>query len=133
MAKRAQVSRATVSYVLNDVTNQTISPATREAVLRAAKELDYRPNQSARSLASGQSTSLICVVPRTHLVEPALSLLGDLTTELGQRGFSLAVHFQSSSPDALTELAKALRPRLIFPLMAGITPADPPVGAVMTR
>jgi DNA-binding LacI/PurR family transcriptional regulator len=36
VAREARVSRATVSYVLNDVDNQTISNETRQAVLAAA-------------------------------------------------------------------------------------------------
>jgi DNA-binding LacI/PurR family transcriptional regulator len=49
------VSRATVSYVLNDAPDQSISEQTRAAVQAAARELGYRPNPSARSLRSGRS------------------------------------------------------------------------------
>jgi DNA-binding LacI/PurR family transcriptional regulator len=55
VARRAGVSRATVSYVLNDAPDQSISDDTREAVRRAARELGYRPNSNARSLRSGRS------------------------------------------------------------------------------
>ncbi len=55
VAKRAGVSRATVSYVLNDAPDQSISEQTRRAVYRAARELGYRPHPGARSLRSGRS------------------------------------------------------------------------------
>jgi len=55
IATKANVSLATVSYILNNVSNQSISPETRELVLKIAKELEYRPNLNARSLASKKS------------------------------------------------------------------------------
>ena len=71
IARAAGVSRATVSYVLNDNPNQTISEATREAVLKAARELDYRPNAAARSLRSGRGTAVVFPLPglgQTHVI-----------------------------------------------------------------
>lgn len=41
VALRAGVSRATVSYVLNDVTDEKITQQTRERVIRAARLLGY--------------------------------------------------------------------------------------------
>lgn len=55
IAKAAQVSIATVSYVLNSVPNQTIPNETRQRVLDAASELRYVPNLAARSLIKRQS------------------------------------------------------------------------------
>ena len=49
VAERAGVSTATVSLVLNG-TPSRISEATAETVRRAALELDYRPDPTARSL-----------------------------------------------------------------------------------
>ena len=56
VAKRAGVSIATVSYVLNN--RESISQATRERVLRAAAELGYRPSVIARGLQDGRSRML---------------------------------------------------------------------------
>jgi LacI family transcriptional regulator len=58
VAKRAGVSRTTVSYVLNNVTTIRISEATRQRVLDAVQELDYHPNAIARSLARKQTLTL---------------------------------------------------------------------------
>ena len=51
VARLADVSTATVSYVLNNVEGRRISAQTRDAVNRAAKLLGYRPNLAARNLA----------------------------------------------------------------------------------
>ncbi len=59
VARRAEVSRALVSIVMRDA--KGASAPTRERVLRAARELDYRPDLRARSLARHHS-GLIGVV-----------------------------------------------------------------------
>lgn len=52
VAKRAGVSQPTVSFVLNDRRDVSIAEATRQRVLAAAAELDYRPNRAAQALRS---------------------------------------------------------------------------------
>lgn len=58
VARRAQVSRTTVSFVLRGRDDMRISEGTRQKVLRAARELDYRPNLTATSLRSGKSHAI---------------------------------------------------------------------------
>jgi DNA-binding LacI/PurR family transcriptional regulator len=53
VAKRAGVSKGTVSAVINE--KNTASSETREAVLRTMKELNYRPRASARNLKNTSS------------------------------------------------------------------------------
>jgi len=48
VAKKAGVSIATVSRVINNV--PLVNPQTKEKVLQAVKETGYRPNAIARSL-----------------------------------------------------------------------------------
>lgn len=62
MARLAGVSTAVVSYVLNDGPRPA-SAAARERVLTAVKELDYRPNAAARTLASGRMHAIGLLVP----------------------------------------------------------------------
>lgn len=63
VAERAGVSRATVSFVLNDVRGARIRQETRDRVLSAAEELGYHPDITGRRLATGQ-TNLIAYVER---------------------------------------------------------------------
>ena len=64
VARRAGVSRTTVSFVLNDVRDRGISAATRERVLAVARELGYEPNAAARTLAGGATRTVALVVPQ---------------------------------------------------------------------
>jgi LacI family transcriptional regulator len=58
VAKKAQVSRTTVSFVLNNVPGISISEGTRKRVLDAAKALNYYPNAAGRKLVSGKSNTI---------------------------------------------------------------------------
>jgi DNA-binding LacI/PurR family transcriptional regulator len=60
VAARARVSTATVSRVLNGAGRA--SPATRERVLAAARELGYRPSGVARSLKLRQTRTIGLIV-----------------------------------------------------------------------
>jgi LacI family transcriptional regulator len=60
VAKRACVSTATVSRVLNNP--GVVKESTRKRVLRAVEDLNYYPNLHARSLAGGRSNSLGMIV-----------------------------------------------------------------------
>jgi LacI family transcriptional regulator len=61
IAKRAGVTAATVSMVINNKPN--ISEMTRKKVLRIAKELNYYPNVIARGLATKRSNAIGVIVP----------------------------------------------------------------------
>ena len=56
MAERAGVSTATVSFTFRRP--DKVKPATRERVLKAARELDYVPSANARGLARGKTGAL---------------------------------------------------------------------------
>jgi DNA-binding LacI/PurR family transcriptional regulator len=72
VAKLAGVSHQTVSRVLNG--SPQVRPATRERVLVAMRELDYRPNSAARALVTGRSQTLGVVSFDTTLFGPASTL-----------------------------------------------------------
>lgn len=55
VAALANVSGTTVSRVLGGRADESISPATRERVLQAARDLGYAPNSAAKALRSGRS------------------------------------------------------------------------------
>lgn len=91
VARRAGVSRTTVSFVLNDVEGASISEATRKRVLDAAAELGYVPSAAARSLASGRTWTLGLVVCHAHhlttdaVIPQALFSLNQVSRRAGFR------------------------------------------------
>jgi len=64
VARHAQVSPSTVSYVLSG--KRSISEATRLRVAESIRELGYRPHAGARALASNRSNVLALVAPLRH-------------------------------------------------------------------
>ncbi len=70
VAREAQVSPATISYVLNG--KETISEETKARVYAAMEKLNYVPNLSARVLANNTSKLIGVVIPQT---EPGSSLI----------------------------------------------------------
>ena len=60
VARRARVSTATVSRVLNN--KGLVKSTTRARVLKAVEELKYSPNLHARSLAGGKNRSIGVIV-----------------------------------------------------------------------
>jgi LacI family transcriptional regulator len=63
IAEIAQVSRSTVSRVLNN--HPSVRPAVRDRVLRVMQEHNYAPQAAARSLASSRTNTLGLLVPRS--------------------------------------------------------------------
>ncbi len=61
VSERARVSLSTVSRVLNNST--PVRPSLRERVLRAVKDLEYKPNFAARTLKTSRSHSIVFMVP----------------------------------------------------------------------
>lgn len=79
----AGVSLATVSRVMND--SGRVSDKTREKVLSAMRELDYRPNTVAQSLASHRSDCVGVLVSEVY--GPIFgSMLSGIEDELSRQG-----------------------------------------------
>lgn len=64
VARLAGVSSSTVSYVVNNGP-RPVSKATKEKVLLAIKELDYRPDAVARNLRRQSTTTVGLIIPDT--------------------------------------------------------------------
>lgn len=91
VARRAQVSTATVSYVLNGT--GVVSAATRERVLAAVAELGYQPNHSARALRT-RSHTIGVVAPGIagRLADPAIAeILAGLSETATAAGYCLLI------------------------------------------
>jgi LacI family transcriptional regulator len=65
VARRAGVSAATVSYVMNDGP-RGVSERARAKVLQAVRELGYRPDRIARSLRLQQAFAIGVILPDTN-------------------------------------------------------------------
>ena len=75
VAQAAGVSIATVSFAFRQP--ERVRAGTREAVLRAARELDYMPSASARGLARGRTGALGLFSYDLLLEEPADEPVGE--------------------------------------------------------
>ncbi len=78
IARRAGVSRSTVSYALSG--RRTVSPETRKRIAQVIEEVGYRPNAAARALKEGRTRTVGLVIP------PASQRLTDM-----QLGFVASV------------------------------------------
>lgn len=61
IARRAGVSRSTVSYALSG--KRPVADTTRRRIQRVIDELGYRPNATARALAEGRTRTIGLVIP----------------------------------------------------------------------
>lgn len=100
VAARAEVSVASVSRVLNGLSN--VSAATRERVEQAARELGYVPHAGARSLSMAKSHTVGVLLPDLH-GEFFSELLRGMDLEANRRGYLLLfsnLHAGSSQGEA---------------------------------
>jgi DNA-binding LacI/PurR family transcriptional regulator len=124
VARLAGVSHQTVSRVLHDSPN--VRGDTRERVLAAIQELDYRPNSVARALVTGRTRTLGVVTFDTTLYGPASTLLG---IEQAAHDAGYAVSISSLRPVNRDTVAAAIQQlkdqgvdgvAVIAPLRAGV-------------
>lgn len=123
VAKLAGVSRATVSYVLNNAPNRTISERTRQLVLDAAAQLGHFPHASARALRSGRSDIVLTLVPGFTVGLLYGVLLDRLDDVLTSRGYGLLVHRHTEQRMSLTELWGLVNPELVI-AVGGLSPEE---------
>jgi DNA-binding LacI/PurR family transcriptional regulator len=114
VARMAGVSRATVSYVLNDTPHQTISAATRSRVRAAAEALGYAPSAAARALRTGRSDVVLCLLPDWPIGSGMGALLGNLSTALARHGLTFVAHPGSREDRPIAHIWKALSPAAVL-------------------
>lgn len=94
IAKEAGVSVATVSYVINNRTDQRISEETRKKILQIVNLLDYKPNSSAKSLSTSKTYNIaLYMMPETSLLKRSEQLLlTEVLSEVSARhGYRLII------------------------------------------
>lgn len=100
VAREAGVSKATAARVLGGY--GTVSDRVKEAVTAAARALDYRPNELARSMTTGRSGTIGVVVG--DIENPFFSLaVRGITDVARQAGFTVIL--TNSGEDVSTERA----------------------------
>ncbi|MBF4572808.1 LacI family DNA-binding transcriptional regulator [Herbiconiux sp. VKM Ac-1786] len=88
VAKAAGVSHQTVSRVLND--HPSLRPVTRQKVLDAMRELDYRPNLAARALVTSRSRIIGILSTSSGEYGPASSIAA-VEAAARARGYSVSI------------------------------------------
>lgn len=89
IASMANVSVATVSYILNNTPGKSISEETRRRVLSAAQELNYYPSASAQRLKTNRA-KCIAVRLKYNLTMPRChQMIQGIRTYLASRGYSI--------------------------------------------
>jgi DNA-binding LacI/PurR family transcriptional regulator len=104
IADKLNVSISTVSYALNGGARQ-VPEEVRLRVEQTARELGYRPNRLARSLAAGRTMTLgvvpVATTPGMTLVPFFQSCFNGIVNELEHRQYDvlLYTHLTQASPD----------------------------------
>lgn len=94
IAKECNCSVATVSYVLNNVPNQSISEERRNKILQVANLYRYDVNPYARALAKGKMHNILLYYEDTNFPlykAEILNFIGDLSLFLKNDDFYLMV------------------------------------------
>ncbi len=99
VAQVAGVSPTTVSIVLKDPETSRVGRKTAERILKLAKELNYRPNYSARSLVTSRSHTIGLVI--TTLDNPFYAEIAhDIIQRAKEAGYSVIL---SSAPGGIED------------------------------
>ncbi|MFA3875059.1 LacI family DNA-binding transcriptional regulator [Streptomyces sp. MMCC 100] len=114
MAAASGVSRATVSFVLNDDPHQTISAATRDRVKQAARDLGYVPHGVARALREGSSRVVVLNIDAGMEGNYSRSYVQGLDAELAAHDHVLLVRHGHHTPQSTQQVLDAIAPRAVI-------------------
>lgn len=119
VARVAGVSRQTVTRALNGLPD--VSEATRQRVVAAAQELNYRPNRSAQSLVRGRTVTVGLLVE--DLANPYSSeLAGALSSAAAARDWAVVLA-EVVSPAMVARAVSTLAGRVDGLLVTGCRPS----------
>jgi DNA-binding LacI/PurR family transcriptional regulator len=122
VARRAKVSTATVSRVLNNAS--PVRNTTRARVMRAVEELKYRPNLHARSLAGGKSRSIGVIV--SNIENPFfLDVYKAVETGAHAEGYEVVMANTDYSSEQLVTSIRLMIGRRVAGLAAIVSEMDP--------
>jgi LacI family transcriptional regulator len=109
VARRAQLSVATVSRALNGFDN--VSEKAKEQVEQAARELGYIPHAGARSLSLARTNAIGVVLPDLH-GEFFSEIVRGMDREASRRGYLLLLSNLHGSPEQASLALRAMRGRV---------------------
>lgn len=89
IAKACGISQATVSYVMNNKEGKKISDKTRQLVLETARQLDYIPNSSARTMRTNKAMSIGVVTERNCINLGFSRVLSGVKRYADTKGYSI--------------------------------------------
>lgn len=122
VARRAKVSTATVSRVLNNAS--LVKNTTRARVMRAVEELKYHPNLHARSLAGGKSRSIGVIV--SNIENPFfLDIYKAVETGAHAEGYEVIMANTDYSSEQLVTSIRLMIGRRVAGLAAIVSEMDP--------
>ena len=102
IAKQAGVSVATVSYVINNRDDKRISEETKKKVRQIINLLDYKPNSSAKSLATNKTYTVALYLSHEESLykrSEQLLVTETLAAVLKQHGYHLLLQAEMESQE----------------------------------
>jgi len=130
VARAANVSTATVSHVFNNT--RPVSEATRQAVLDAARRLNYRPSAIARSLTTRRTFTVGVIV--ADVLNPFFAgIIRGVEDLLWQQGRSLVVCSTDEQPEKEAYYLHLLLERRVDGVLVAPTGADLPAYAELAH
>jgi LacI family transcriptional regulator len=109
VARRAQMSVATVSRALNGFEN--VSEQARERIAAAVAELGYVPHAGARSLSLARNNAIGVVLPDLH-GEFFSEIVRGMDREASRRGYLLLLSTLHAGGEQATNAMRAMRGRV---------------------
>lgn len=103
IAKLCGVSQATVSYIINNRSDQKISEETRRKVLDAIEEFRYYPNASARSMRTNNCTSVGIVCAKDYSRQAFLNALTGISSYLSKTDHTITIFNEEDTPENCSE------------------------------
>lgn len=124
IARVANVSKSTVSRVLNNQSN--ISMEARQRVLKAIEELNYQPSKLARALSSGFDAILVVSrSTKTTANNPFFSeIIHRISSEAEKHQFDVILQTSNTSEDELKKCISKINEKIIKGIIMLSSPAN---------
>ncbi|MEW6400980.1 MAG: LacI family DNA-binding transcriptional regulator [Chloroflexota bacterium] len=110
VAKKAEVSVATVSRILNDLPGY--SPATKKKVLKVIRQTGYTPNAVARGLVSSKTRTIGVLIPSVNEFF-AYELLNGIEKRAHEMNYSVIICNTDSNGRRTMEYLRVLREKQV--------------------